>query len=394
MRYILSIILLFISTSYANAHDPLRIVNIRVGQGDGTLIQGPALDDERRIQVLVDAGDIGNRDGGNILRAVLNKYGVDKLDYLIMTHSDADHIGGVITGRFHGTSMLLGFDGAVGCQGDDDNDGDEDWLDGEEDFSPDPDEIGNCDDLKVDNWVDYGSALFDSHGSQAARKYNAMADSMGTRHTLNDQTSVDSFEIDLGNDAVMTTYAANGYVRGGDDQVANVNTPNERSLSFLVTYDDFDFLISGDLIGRESGAENARVEEVVAQAIIADDRTVDVLHVNHHGADNGSATRFVADLEPNIAVISAGNRNDHEHPRNSALQRLQAGNVYRTILTSFGNSEDRITNSVRDHLSVFQGDIIIETDGQDYEVSTKRAYNTDKNCVLDPSGCSRGAGLD
>lgn len=162
----------------------------------------------------------------------------------------------------------------------------------------------------------------------------------------------------------------------------------------MVTYDDFDFLISGDLIGRDSGAEDAKVEEAVSQAINADGRVVDVLHVNHHGADNGSSARFIADLEPNIAVISAGNRNNHEHPRNSALQRLEAGNVYRTILTSFGNSEDRFTNSVRDNLAVFQGDIIIETDGEDYEISTKRAYKTDKNCVHDPSGCSRGAGLD
>lgn len=384
----------FIASANAYAHEPLRIVNIRVGQGDATLIQGPAFDDERRVQVLVDAGDIGNRDGGNILRAVLTRYGVDKLDYMIMTHSDADHIGGVITGRFHGTSMLLGFNEAVGCTGDDDNDGQSDWLDGEEDFFPDPEEIGNCDDLRVDNWVDYGTDLFESHGSQAAKKYNAMADSMGVRHTIDDQDTVDNFQIDLGNGAVMTTYAANGFVRGGAGQVENVNTPNERSLSFLVTYDDFDFLISGDLIGRESGAENAKVEEVVAQAIVADGRTVDVLHVNHHGADNGSSAQFLSELEPNIAVISAGNRNDHEHPRNTALQRLETGNVYRTILTSFGNSEDRIDNSVRDHLAVFQGDIIIETDGQDYEVSTKRAYNTDKNCVHDPSGCSRGAGLD
>lgn len=378
----------------AAAAEPLRIVNIRVGQGDATLIQGPTIGDERRINVLVDAGDIGNRDGGNILRAVLNKYGVDKLDYLIMTHADADHIGGAITGRFHGTSLIFGFDNAVGCVGDDDNDGEEDWVGSRKFFNPDPQEIGKCDDLVVDHWVDYGEALFIAQDSQAALKYNGIANAMGKRTELKDQAGVDSFKADLMNGATMTAYAANGFVKGGDGRpIPNVNTPNERSLSFLVTYKEFDFLISGDLIGRKAGAEDAKVEEHVAQAIVADGRQVDVLHVNHHGADNGSARRFVDELSPNIAVISAGNGNSHEHPRNEALERLVAGNVYRTILTSFGTSRDRMSQTVRDRLAVYQGDVIIESDGSVYEVSTKRTYHADKNCNVD-SACSSRARLD
>ncbi len=392
-RLFLPLILLFPFAAFAE--EPLRIVNIRVGQGDATLIQGPQEDDERRINVLVDAGDIGNRDGGNILRAVLNKYDVDKIDFMVMTHSDADHIGGVVTGRFHGTSLLWGFDNAVGCEGDDDGDGEADWLDGEKDFIPDPDEVGNCDDLVVDNWVDYGNDLFDMHGSQAAKKYNALANSIGKRITLNSQEDVDDFEIDLGNDAVMKSYAANGFVRGGDGvPIDKVETANERSLSFLVTFDDFDFLISGDLIGRKSGAEDAKVEQAVAQAITDDGRQVDVLHVNHHGANNTSSKKFVNELEPNIAVVSAGNGNDHDHPTNGSLQRLFAGNVYRTILTSFGTSEVKIGEGVRDRVAVYQADIVIESDGEVYEVSTKRGYHADMNCVHEPGECSRGATLD
>lgn len=397
MRYltVLTVYIFLILSSSVYASEPLRIVNIRVGQGDATLIQGPVVNNERRVNVLVDAGDIGNRDGGNILRAVLDKYGVDKLDFMVMTHSDADHIGGVITGRFHGTSILLGFNNAVGCPGDDDGDGNADWLPGKKDFNPDPDEIGKCDDLVVENWVDYGSELFDAHGSQAAKKYNAMANSMGTRVTLNDQASVDAFEIDLGNGAVMTNYAANGFVRGRNGTpIKRVNTPNERSLSFLVTFGTFDYLISGDLIGRKSGAEDAKVEEAVAQAITHDGRNIDVLHVNHHGADNGSSRKFVQELKPNIAVISAGNNNDHEHPKNRALQRLESADVYRTILTSFGTSEEKISSTVRDRLAIYQGDVVIESDGSVYEVSTKRTFHADKNCVREPSKCSRGAKLD
>lgn len=79
--------------------DELRIVNIRVGQGDATLIQGPVLDDGTRVNVLFDAGDIPELDGGNILRAVLDKNDVKSLDYVIVSHDDADHLGGIAFGK-------------------------------------------------------------------------------------------------------------------------------------------------------------------------------------------------------------------------------------------------------------------------------------------------------
>ena len=86
--------LLFAFPSLSFAQD-LEIVNIRAGQGDATLIKGP-LDGGNQFAILVDAGNIGGRDGGNILRAVLNKRGVERLDLLISTHYDADHIGGIV----------------------------------------------------------------------------------------------------------------------------------------------------------------------------------------------------------------------------------------------------------------------------------------------------------
>ena len=214
-----------VSIAFPASAEPLRIVNIRVGQGDATLIQGPLADGEAdRVNVLVDAGDIPDRDGGNILRAVLNRYGVDEIDFLIVTHDDADHIGGIAAGGNHGRSFILGFDDVPGCPGDDDGDGAEDWEGGQEFFEPDPDELGQCDDIRVLNWVDYGEDLM--RDTQAIRKFNGMANAMGNRITIADQPSVDSFEIDLGSGAVMTAYAANGFVRNRGARVANVNTPN------------------------------------------------------------------------------------------------------------------------------------------------------------------------
>jgi len=64
----------------------LEVHFIDVGQGDATLIKcdGEAM--------LIDAGD---NDKGTKIQLYLKKQGVDQLQYLVGTHPDADHIGGM-----------------------------------------------------------------------------------------------------------------------------------------------------------------------------------------------------------------------------------------------------------------------------------------------------------
>ena len=368
-------VLCFVNLNTALTQD-LEIVNIRVGQGDATLIQGPVDASGNRVNVLVDAGDISGRDGGNILRAVLNKRKVTHLDYLIVTHYDADHIGGIASGGAHGTGFLLGFNGVPGASGDDDIDGDVNWI-GQEFFQPDPDEFGTDDDMSVGNFVDRGDVRPPS--SQAYRKYLFMAQAKNNRISIETSDDVNNFEIDLGNGAKMITLAANGFVKDREARVGRVNTENERSLSFLLNYDNFDFLISGDLIGRRHGGENAKVESAVGKYIKDQNIIVDVLHVNHHGGNNGSEIEFLNDIKPIIAVISAGNGNSHKHPHNSALRRLDEALVYRIIQTSWGTTESKMPRNVRAIQAIYQSDVIISSDGDDFIISTNRKFKTNKN---------------
>ena len=64
----------------------LQIHYIDVGQGDATLIQCDGMN------MLIDAGE---NDKGMQVRVYLEKQGVKKLDYVIGTHPDSDHIGGL-----------------------------------------------------------------------------------------------------------------------------------------------------------------------------------------------------------------------------------------------------------------------------------------------------------
>ncbi len=65
----------------------LTVHTIDVGQGDSTLILSPS-----GKSMLIDAGD---NDAGPSVVSYLQNFGIKKIDVLIATHPDADHIGGI-----------------------------------------------------------------------------------------------------------------------------------------------------------------------------------------------------------------------------------------------------------------------------------------------------------
>ena len=85
-----------------NAGDLLEVHFIDVGQGDATLIKCDG------HTMLIDAA---GEDKGTALRYYLMKQGVEKLDYLVLTHPDADHIGSadVILTKFPVEKVIMSY---------------------------------------------------------------------------------------------------------------------------------------------------------------------------------------------------------------------------------------------------------------------------------------------
>lgn len=86
---------LLCSTVAAFGHDNAELIFFDVGQGDSVLIKLP-----NRTEILVDAGgtpfssfDVGKRTVVPALKAL----GIDELELVIASHSDADHIEGLIS---------------------------------------------------------------------------------------------------------------------------------------------------------------------------------------------------------------------------------------------------------------------------------------------------------
>jgi competence protein ComEC len=78
----------------------LTVHFLDVGQGDCTLIT------QGSHAMMIDAGD---NDQGTKIQSYLNYLGIKQLDYLILTHPDADHIGGgdVVIYKFDCKTILM-----------------------------------------------------------------------------------------------------------------------------------------------------------------------------------------------------------------------------------------------------------------------------------------------
>ena len=114
---------------------------------------------------------------------------------------------------------------------------------------------------------------------------------------------------------------------------------NDHSMVLSVTYHNFSMLFTGDI---EEAAERA----LVAGGVLEHHT---VLKVAHHGSRTSSAGSFLEQVNPRIALISAGQNNRFNHPSSEVVERLEL----------FG-SEIYVTRDV--------GGITLKTDGNQVRV--------------------------
>jgi beta-lactamase superfamily II metal-dependent hydrolase len=231
----------------------LEIHHLDVGQGDATLIVG--LDG---TVMLIDGGDNGR--GNNVVLPYLDRLGINRIDYIVATHMDADHIGGL-------------------------------------------DEV-------MEGGLEIGEVL--DNGSSASTVSYADYVAAAAAHSAGRRTIAVGEAIDLGDGATATCIYRNGRGTGG---TISVSDENDRSVVLVIDFDDFQYFIGGDIGGGLTGHKD--VESFVAPSV----GDVDVLRVNHHGSSGSSNNKFLGELSPEAAIISVGH-NSYGHPDAGALARL------------------------------------------------------------------------
>src|ERR1700688_252460 len=89
LAVIAAVLVVSSGTAYMQGQKTLDIYSIDVEGGQSTLFVSPSGE-----SLLVDAGSPGERVAGRIV-ATAKQAGLTQIDYLVVTHYDGDHVGGV-----------------------------------------------------------------------------------------------------------------------------------------------------------------------------------------------------------------------------------------------------------------------------------------------------------
>jgi beta-lactamase superfamily II metal-dependent hydrolase len=112
-----------------------------------------------------------------------------------------------------------------------------------------------------------------------------------------------------------------------------VKTKNENDLSLVavIHYGQFDAEIGGDLSGYKQGSYDD-VETSVAPLV----GQVEVYKVHHHCSQYSTNDTWLSTIKPKVAVVSVGDGNSYRHPKAKCLDRLHAAAIP-TYWTEDGN---------------------------------------------------------
>lgn len=247
----------------------LEVNFIDVGQGDASLIRFP-----NDKLMLIDTGYGSESDKLiSYLDEYLSLHNLTKINYLVLTHPDADHVGG--------TKAL--------------NDSFE---------------------IEIAYRPKYFSASEEglyqnSYKISSSQTYDKAISALYSKKVeMNFSESGISFN-EGGAEVQFLAPISESY-----------SNTNNYSAVIKISYQDKSFLFTGD-------AESLVERELISSGVNLD---IDVLKVSHHGSSSGTSQQFLEATTPSISCISVGADNSHKHPDGDVVNRLisSGSEVYMT----------------------------------------------------------------
>ena len=148
---------------------------------------------------------------------------------------------------------------------------------------------------------------------------------------------------------------------------------NAGSIVIRLEFKGKSILFTGDAVGRHIGDDPDEI--IASEKFMVDNKGTtpidsDVLIAPHHGADNGSSTKFIKAVSPTWVIFSAGH--DHKHPTASAAKRYLDNGVAKDhmLRTDLGDDEGSIEwkhgrkNGHTDKAGDDDVDILIRSNGE------------------------------
>ena len=322
-RYLYGIILVILLTvlyGYANLDRSFVTVFLDVGQGDGILIRT-----EQGTSILIDGGSTSNqRVGEYVLLPAIRYYGMSELDYVFVTHGDADHISGIeyLLSAEHIGVRIRNL--VLAKYGDRQGLANIETLAKEKNINvvymeagdkiqekQNPDMAG----LTLECLYPSGSTL------EAKQVVEREADSIAEAKQVAEREAsgiTDDKKIAIGLDNAITANVP------GEEATGSGLDANDLSMVLLAKYDGRKILFTGDA--------GSMVEKrlILEKSILLSE--TDALKVGHHGSHSASSKGFLQMTKPQYAIISCGKKNHYGHPHEETLMQLQTigARVYRT----------------------------------------------------------------
>lgn len=252
----------------------LKMHFLSVGQGDCTLLELP---DGKKV--MIDGGD-GQKENNVCIEKYLKTQRIKKLDYVILTHADQDHYGGLenVLNQVEVSYVYLPRQAKL--------------SDGDGYFSL-------CQ-----------TALKKALNVHISERYEAVA---GENYFL------------------TFLWPQNAELNDGEDT-------NASSAVIWLDYLGTSALFTGDMpqeIERQLMREYALDPTIFNLGNrVVDITSTEILKVSHHGSASASSLAWLELLNFNTAVISCGVNNEYGHPSAATLENLRAaspnGQIYRT----------------------------------------------------------------
>jgi hypothetical protein len=292
------------------------------------------------------------------------------LDYVLLTHFHADHIGGVLknknsSDKYYNTGIITVAEslriGKLVDRG-----------------YPHYDYICNCEEKQTKNYLDF---LHNTTRHFAMEKF---------KPGYNDQ-----FPLLYNAAAYSSTFKIQNLYANGDlwtgagtqtrhlfpdvSTLKNFNIPEENSLSCAIrlSYGNFAYYTGGDVTGYPKPGRSAFHDVETHLAPVTGE--VDVCVVNHHGYNNATNDAFITTLKPRVFVILAS---DALHPNHSTLYRMLSTRLYPenrdVFATNLHPSAKIVIGDLTDDMKSTQGHIVIRVSpgGNQYYVYILDDSNT------------------
>ncbi len=254
------------SIGFVRPDDRLRVTFLDVGQGDAAAVTFPTGE-----TMIVDGGPRhGDYDTGRVVVApYLWDHRIRRIDYLVATHPQADHIGAQST-------LIREF--PIG----------EVWQSG----------LSNP-----------GAIVGDWQSALAAKSLQPRTIRVVPGGASAPPVRIGPTEIDL-------LHPSASFV--GDDAAPSGHALNNGAIVLRLRYGVHQFLFTADI---EKEAERALLREQSGRL------SATVIKVPHHGSRTSSSPEFLAAVHPGYAVISVGAHNPYRHPSPQVVEAYEAQGV-------------------------------------------------------------------